>query len=201
MSIFNVDLSIDQGGDFSYTTPPWVANNAIVDLTGTTCQFDIYAHSYDVAPMISVTQTPSANGSVIANGTAGTVTVTLTNVATKALLTRIGPLRHNLWSNRTGAVTGVTITNAGTGYTSAPAVAFSGGSGANAAAAASLAGTGVSLVTMTDQGAGYLTPPTVGFSGGGGTGAAGTAVIDLLPIQTLLQYGRVFLTGTQASDS
>jgi hypothetical protein len=201
MPVFDIDLTIDQGGDVTFTTPPWAVNGAIVDLTGTTAVFDIFAHAYDVAPMLSVNTTPSANGSAIPNGTAGTVTVTLTNAATRALSATIGPLKLSLWSNRTGAVTGVTVTNGGTGYTSAPTVAFSGGSGANAAATATVSGGAVTAVTITDPGAGYLTAPAVGFSGGGGTSAAGTATIDLTVIQTLLQKGRVFITGTQASDN
>jgi hypothetical protein len=204
MAVFDCDLKIDQGGDLVFTTPPWVVNGAIVDLTGTTADFDIFVHSYDVAPMLSVSTTPSTSGSAIPNGTAGTVTVTLTNVATRALLATIGPLRLSLWSNRTGAVYGVpaiAVTVPGTGYTSAPAVAITGGSGAGATATATVSGGAVTAVTVVDPGAGYLTAPSVGFSGGGGSSAAATASISLLPLQTLLQSGRVFITGTQASDN
>lgn len=201
MAVFDCDLKIDQGGDLVFTTPPWVVNGAIVDLTGTTADFDIFAHSYDVAPMLSVNTTPSTSGSAIPNGTAGTVTVTLTNVATRALLATIGPLRLSLWSNRVGAVTGIAVTVPGTLYTSAPTVALTGGAGAGATATAAVSGGAVTAVTVTDPGAGYTTAPAVGFSGGGGSSAAATASIDLLAIQTLLQKGRVFITGTQASDN
>ncbi|SCZ14812.1 phage tail tube protein, partial [Pseudomonas sp. NFACC37-1] len=44
-----------------------------------------------------------------------------------------------------GAVTGITITNPGSGYTSVPTVAFTGGAGTGAAATAELGDGGLSL--------------------------------------------------------
>jgi phage tail sheath protein FI len=78
-------------------------------------------------------------------------------------------------------VKSVTITNAGSGYTSVPTVTFTGGGGTGAAGTAVL-GTGgaaqtVIGVTITNPGSGYTSAPTVGFTGGAGTGAAGTAVL------------------------
>lgn len=74
----------------------------------------------------------------------------------------------------------INVTNGGSGYTSAPTVAFTGGGGTGAAGTAVL-GTGanegkVVSVTITNPGQGYSSAPTVGFSGGAGTGAAATAV-------------------------
>jgi phage tail sheath protein FI len=85
---------------------------------------------------------------------------------------------------RVAGVASVTVTSQGTGYTSAPTVAFSGGGGTGAAGTAVL-GTGadagkVVSITITNAGSGYTSAPTVAFSGGGGTGAAGTAVIESL---------------------
>ncbi|MFA5866427.1 MAG: hypothetical protein WC891_00470 [Actinomycetota bacterium] len=73
-----------------------------------------------------------------------------------------------------GAITAVTITNGGTGYTTMPNVSFTGGGGTGAVATA--AG-GVSTVKVTNGGSGYLTLPTVSFTpiGAGGAGAAATA--------------------------
>lgn len=76
-----------------------------------------------------------------------------------------------------GTVGGATITAAGTGYTSAPAVAFSGGGGTGAAATATYSG-GVTAVTVGSAGSGYTTAPAVLFSGGGGTGAVAFAIIS-----------------------
>lgn len=83
-------------------------------------------------------------------------------------------LRANL---NPGTVGGASITAAGTGYTSAPTVAFSGGGGTGAAATATYSG-GVTAVTVGSAGSGYTTAPAVLFSGGGGTGAAAFATIS-----------------------
>jgi hypothetical protein len=72
-------------------------------------------------------------------------------------------------------VAAVRVTNGGTGYTTAPTVAFSGGGGTGAAATAIISGGKVVAIKMTNFGAGYTSAPTVAFSGGGGAGAAATA--------------------------
>ncbi|MCY4670317.1 MAG: hypothetical protein OXC29_20300 [Rhodococcus sp.] len=79
-----------------------------------------------------------------------------------------------------GSVGAATITNSGSGYTSAPGVAF-----ANAPAGGTRA-TGVAVVEngivtairITNPGSGYTSAPAVTFSGGGGgSGAAVTAAL------------------------
>lgn len=79
-----------------------------------------------------------------------------------------------------GRVTSVTVTNGGSGYTSAPTVAFTGGGGTGVAAKAIINGGVVTQVLVTTNGSAYTSAPTVSFSGGAGTGAAATAVIDQL---------------------
>ena len=75
-----------------------------------------------------------------------------------------------------GGVTGVEVTAAGSGYTTAT-VGFSGGGGSGAAATAQI-GTGEVLsVSVTNPGSNYTTA-FVQFAGGGGTGATATAVIQ-----------------------
>ena len=78
----------------------------------------------------------------------------------------------------------ITITNAGSSYTSAPTVAFSGGGGSGATATAVIETSSTSgdegkviAINITNGGTGYTGVPTVSFSGGGGSGAAGTAVV------------------------
>lgn len=64
----------------------------------------------------------------------------------------------------------------GTGYTSAPTVAITGGGGSGAAATASVNAAGqVTGITVTSQGTGYTSAPTVTLTGGGGNGATVTA--------------------------
>ena len=76
-------------------------------------------------------------------------------------------------------VIAISMTNQGTGYTSVPDVAFSGGDGTGAAGFATVDLTAgiVTGVTITSGGRDYSNPPTIAFTGGGGSGAAATASI------------------------
>ncbi len=80
-------------------------------------------------------------------------------------------------SQRDSGVTSITVANAGSGYTSAPTVAITGGGGTGATATATITGDAITGFTVTDPGSGYETPPTITLTGGGGTGGAGTAVV------------------------
>ena len=80
-------------------------------------------------------------------------------------------------SNVNGPVTTVKVTTPGSGYTSAPTVAFTGGGGTGAAATATITGS-VSGIALSDNGTGYTTAPTVTLTGGGGTGATATAGVN-----------------------
>lgn len=75
-----------------------------------------------------------------------------------------------------GVVTGITLTNAGSGYTSAPTISLSGGGGSGATATATVSGGVVNGFSLTNAGSNY-TVPTVTINGGGGTGATATATI------------------------
>ena len=78
-----------------------------------------------------------------------------------------------------GAVTALTLTDAGSGYTSAPAVTIAapGGGGQTATATATMGGGYLSGIAITNGGSGYTAAPAVTFSGGGGSGAVATAVL------------------------
>lgn len=75
-------------------------------------------------------------------------------------------------------VAGVRVTAAGTGYNSAPTVAFSGGGGTGAEATATVAGGVVTGINITNPGTGYTAAPTVSLTGGGGSGATATALLN-----------------------
>ena len=60
-----------------------------------------------------------------------------------------------------GAVTGVSITTAGTGYTVAPKVTLSGGGGTGANVTATVSGGAVTGFSVVNGGTGYTTAPTV----------------------------------------
>jgi Flp pilus assembly protein TadG len=72
------------------------------------------------------------------------------------------------------------VTNSGSGYTSAPTITFNntGTNGSGAAATATVSGGKVTAVTLTNPGSGYTKTPTISFSGGGGTNAAATATLQ-----------------------
>lgn len=77
-----------------------------------------------------------------------------------------------------GSLDRVAVTNGGSGYTSAPTVAITGGGGSGATAVAVLDGDKVASVTITNPGSGYASAPTIAFTGGAGTGAAATSVLS-----------------------
>jgi hypothetical protein len=85
----------------------------------------------------------------------------------------------------------ITITAAGTGYTTAPTVTINGGGGSGATATAFVSGGKVTAVNIATPGSFYTSTPTISFSGGGGTGAAATA--------TITQTSDADLTATQTA--
>ena len=91
---------------------------------------------------------------------------------------------NNRWFGTTvrGGAT-ITVTNRGSGYTSAPTVSFSGGGGTGAAATANISGGEVTSITVTNGGTGWTSTPDIIITGGGGSGA--TAVSNIVTTETL----------------
>lgn len=87
------------------------------------------------------------------------------------------------WSDGTTAPTSargvgsIAVTNGGSGYTSAPTVVFTGGSGTGASATAVVENGVVVRIDVTAAGTGYTSAPAISFTGGSGTGAAATATL------------------------
>lgn len=76
-----------------------------------------------------------------------------------------------------GALAAIELTNGGSGYTTAPTVAFSGGGGTGAAATAIVADGKVVGFNITNAGSGYTSAPSITLTGGAGSGAAASAVL------------------------
>ena len=76
-----------------------------------------------------------------------------------------------------GVITSITLTNAGSGYSSAPVVSVSGG-GSGANITCYLTGT-INGMTIINGGSNYSTTPTLVFTGGSGSGASATPTINL----------------------
>jgi len=78
-----------------------------------------------------------------------------------------------------GVVTGITVTNIGSGYTSMPTVhissTVSAGSAAGSGATANVSGISLQSIALNDGGFDYTTP-TISLTGGGGSGATAAAV-------------------------
>ena len=88
-------------------------------------------------------------------------------------------------SRTSGGVVSIRVSTGGSGYTSAPSVALTGGSGSGASAYAQMAGSQVQSICIASAGTGYTGNPTVSFSGGGGTGAAASAYAYTGPIRPM----------------
>jgi CO/xanthine dehydrogenase Mo-binding subunit len=73
-----------------------------------------------------------------------------------------------------GTITGINVTAAGSGYTSAPTVTLTGGGGTGAAATATVTNGAITAFTLTSAGSGYTSAPVLTLSGGGGTGGNGS---------------------------
>jgi hypothetical protein len=78
-----------------------------------------------------------------------------------------------------GTVVSYTITNAGSGYTSPPAVTLTGGGGTGAAATATLTPTSIASVTVTNPGSGYFTAPSVTVESA--INRSASATVSLMP--------------------
>lgn len=86
----------------------------------------------------------------------------------------------------------IIITNAGTGYTTAPTITINGGGGENATATATVANGQISAISITSFGRKFTSLPTITVSGGGGSGAILTPVLS--------QVNDADLTGLSPAD-
>ena len=120
-----------------------------------------------------------------------------TTISTKNAITS-GPIGTwvngvSIWSYKSteaktfGAVTDVSITNAGSGYDAAspPAITMTGGGGEGATASVIVNGS-LSEITVTAGGSGFTSSPLVSIVGGGGSGAAATAIITKGSVSRIL---------------
>ena len=106
----------------------------------------------------------------------------INNTATTAAIEAVNKVRRRAWSS---GIKTIMVTNGGSGYATAPTVAFSGGGGSGAVATVTIAGGKVTAITLSpDPSTGasltngkYASVPTITISGGSGTGASATATI------------------------
>jgi hypothetical protein len=106
----------------------------------------------------------------------------LNNGPTAEVIDLVNQVRERAWST---GIKDITVTNGGSGYTSAPTVTITNGGGDGASATATVESGVVTAITLDRDPAGitfyqegsYTSAPTITITGGGGTGAAATAAI------------------------
>src|SRR6185312_13634035 len=104
------------------------------------------------------------------------------NGPTADAIAAVNKVRERAWSS---GVKTITVTNGGSGYTTAPDVTFSAGNDSTAQGTAILTGDQVTAITLNRDPDGvtfykegkYSAPPTITITGGGGSGATATATI------------------------
>ncbi|RFM30024.1 hypothetical protein [Deminuibacter soli] len=97
----------------------------------------------------------------------------------------------------TGAVTAISVTAGGSGYTTAPTVVITGGGGTGATATATVSGGVVTAITVSAGGTGYTSAPTITFSGA----ASPAAGAYLFPIDSIVDTIGVEITQANADGS
>ncbi len=60
-----VDLFVDQYADFTFLYDVWLAGGTAVDFTGCTASLVARTHPSDPTPAVSISTTPSTDGSVV----------------------------------------------------------------------------------------------------------------------------------------
>jgi hypothetical protein len=105
----------------------------------------------------------------------------------------------NTTRSKYGAVTTITVTNGGSGYTSVPEVQLLSSSGYGASATAVVTDGIITAVNVTAGGQQYSTPPVVTFVGGDGVGAQATCKIEV-DIDKVESYGDNMSFDEEAKD-
>ena len=91
-------------------------------------------------------------------------------------------------------LTGITVTDGGSGYATAPSVTLSGGGGNGAQATAIVSGGSVIGIAITNPGSGYTTAPTVKIGDGKGATANATIVLGTPTGLTITNAGSGYTT-------
>jgi hypothetical protein len=134
----------------------------------------------------------NAKGTIAAAGTFSSSGVNISQWKNDRVLIADPAKGYFTWDGKNlifiGAVGQIGIVQAGTGYTSSPAVIISAPNNANgvqATAVATITANAVSSITITEAGTGYNASPTISFVGGGGSGANAVAGITTFATGTV----------------
>jgi len=190
-------IGVNSGGS-GYTSSPsvvigtqWSASNTVS--VGQQFFYGSNLYTVTVAGVTGTNPPTHTTGSV----TNGTSTLTYAgNVATATATVGSTP------GVDVGAIIGIAVTSAGSGYTTTPNISFSGGGGTGATTAAVLQFT-VSSVTITNPGSNYSTAPSVSFTSLSGSGAVANSSITNTGVSsvTVTNAGTGYLVGDVVSFS
>ena len=106
----------------------------------------------------------------------------------------------NAVATQTGSLTGITVSQPGDSYISAPAITISPpdiSGGVQAVATCVLDGDAVGDITIVTAGSGYTSPPTITFDASAGTDAEGTATVATagIKIKNFDEYNDTYVNG------
>jgi hypothetical protein len=85
MALLTRDIFVDQGADYLSNVFTYYAGGIAVDLTGVAARMMFRLTPTDSLPLISISTTVNASGQILTGGQAGTLSFTLTKVATTTL--------------------------------------------------------------------------------------------------------------------
>jgi hypothetical protein len=138
--------------------------------TTTSTQWNTIAGTSAVTYIVGSTFTAAIAGTGLGNGSATTKSI--------SSITLLGGVRE------------INMTNGGSGYTSAPAITFSGGGGSGAVASSKMSSGSVIYCTVSNQGDNYTSDPAVVF------GTEWTALSAVLVGEQYFYSGRLYTVST-----
>lgn len=147
---------------------------------------------YTSAPAVTFTGGSGSGATAVATVEGGAVVDVQLTAGGSGWLPGDHPLvQFNGGGNDGGVLSVVNIISPGVGYTIAPTITVTGGSGGGASVVAIIAGGGISGTSIVATGHDYFSTPDITVTGGGGTGAILEAIVDSVASAevTLMPFG------------
>jgi hypothetical protein len=188
----NPYMYIANGSDYQKFSAP-SPTNAVVQRKVGIAEPQVAPDAGISQQLLSVVSRPATTNNSYVNGGTAAATTTGARVTDQVVAVFPDPANTGMCSIEVGgglmtagSVSGIVLTNAGSGYGSAPSLNFSGGGGTGAQGYVTFTQQWdghtftftLTGIVVTSGGSGYTSAPTVTLTGGGGTGATATAFIQ-----------------------